>query len=1306
MKRLSILIVLFGLITALPGYGRSGSSLEIVNPVLPGDRPDPSVIKIGNEYWATATSNEWSPLFPIFKSHNLTDWELVSYVFPQGAPSWASHNFWAPEFSYDEKQKKVYVYYTARDKSSGRLSCAVAVAETPMGPFKDLGPLVAQEAGSIDAFEARDENGKLYLLWKEDGNSRGLPTPMWAQEISEDRKKLIGEPHALFQNDIPWEEGLVEGICVFKKNGYFYATYSAASCCDKNCNYKTGVARSKTLLGNWEKYERNPILADNAEWRCPGHGTIVEYGGEEYYLYHAYNRKGSVYVGREGILEKVYWTEDGWPYFKNNAGYERKNASLDFTDTFSGKSLAPIWQWRVTQKIKYTTGQRGLVLNASRENKDLGSLLVQPIKSLNFVLAGTIDLSFTDAAGGIALIGGAHNGFGAPLAGMGISASTNKIEVWKTVDGKTELLASSPHEMKKEVIVRMSVKDGYLLTFSYDKPDGTAEVLITDADASPYVPWGMGFRIGLTAKGENKRKVNFKKVELRNIPVPEKNDYAYRDVPFSHVSFTDRFWSGRIKTIKDVTVPFAFRKCEETGRVDNFAIAGRLKEGQYKSPYPFDDTDVYKIMEGAAYLLAVQPDKELDAYLDSLIFLIGKAQEPDGYLYTNRTISNPLHPWAGKVRWEGERDNSHELYNAGHMYEAAVAHYVATGKRSFLDIAIKNADFLCDTFGPEEGKLTIAPGHQEVELALVKLYRVTGNERYPDLSRFFLEARGRYDKYDKNSTDQFRNGSYWQDHLPVIRQEEALGHAVRAGYMYSAMADIAALKKEDAYLNAVDKLWNNVVSKKMYITGGIGSTRHGEAFGKNYELPNSTAYCETCAAIANCMWNHRMFLLHGDSKYADVLERSLYNGVLSGIDLGGDKFFYPNVLTCDKEGSRRSEWFDCSCCPSNLARFIPSVPGYVYATSDKGIYVNLYGSNEARIPLRSGNHVKIKQETDYPWEGAVKLLITPEKTEAFDLLLRIPGWVDNRPVPSDLYTYTSPSGTKPRILVNGKPMEYRLEKGYAILSGVWKPEDRIELLLPMETKTVKAHDSVSADRGFVSVERGPIVYCGEFADNSGEVLNTILSDNTNFKVKASPSLFDGVNLLEGPAAKMVSKDNYKTIETEPTLLTLIPYYARSHRGKGEMTVWFPTDGNKIRQTLVDLGRITDKIAIGSEDSERTHRLKGKNTNSGGENTWRDATDGGWFSYEVAVDPEQPMELVVTYSSTDGGNREFDILVNNKKIAEQKLRAETFSAWIEKVYSIPPGMTKGKKKIEVKLQALPGMIAGGVFGLRVQRILTE
>lgn len=492
------------------------ASQSVVNPVLPGDRPDPTVVKIGDTYWASATSNEWSPLFPIFKSTDLLNWELVTYVFPEGAPDWARNNFWAPELAYDEKQKKIYAYYTARDKESDRLSVAVASASNPEGPYIDHGPLVAQEAGSIDAFEARDKDGKIYVLWKEDGNSRGLPTPVWAQQINEDRTRLLGQKHELFRNDEEWEGNLVEGVSIFSKGDYLYATYSAGACCDKKCNYKTGVARAKNLLGPWEKNPQNPVLQDNNDWKCAGHGTVVEKNGNHYLLYHAYSTDGSVFVGREGVLEKMEWNKDEWPVFTNKAPYNRPKESVNFTDTFT-EDLNPLWQWRVTQNIDYKTGEKGLLLGASRENNDLGSLLVQPSKSPDYEMQATVDLSQTGekAEGGLALVGAAHNGFGAPVAAMGISAGNQKVKVWQTIEGKTEILKEAQVGNNDQVDLKMEVSDGHEITYSW-KDGENWQVLVEDKDASHLVPWGMGFRLGLVAKGDPTHFVNIRQVTLKN----------------------------------------------------------------------------------------------------------------------------------------------------------------------------------------------------------------------------------------------------------------------------------------------------------------------------------------------------------------------------------------------------------------------------------------------------------------------------------------------------------------------------------------------------------------------------------------------------------------------------------------------------------------------------------------------------------------------------------------------------------------------------------------------------------------------
>ena len=382
-------------------------------------------------------------------------------------------------------------------------------------------------------------------------------------------------------------------------------------------------------------------------------------------------------------------------------------------------------------------------------------------------------------------------------------------------------------------------------------------------------------------------------------------DYPIQPVAFTEVKMTDQFWRGRMETNRAVTIRHVFDKIEETGRIDNFAIAGGLKEGEQQGIYPFDDSDVFKTIEGASYALMVNSDPELEAYLDSVITIIGAAQEEDGYLYTVRTNkADRLRRWFGDERWE-KLDGSHELYNAGHLFEAAAAHYQATGKRNLLDIAVKVADMVDRTFGP--GKLRKPPGHQVIEMGLAKLYRVTGEQRYLDLAKFFLDMRG------KPLDGRELRGEYNQDHKPVLEQDEAVGHAVRAGYMYAGMADVAALSNDRSYVKAIDRLWGNVVGKKLYLTGGLGSRGGNEGFSGNYDLPNMSAYNETCASIANVYWNHRLFLLHGAAKYIDVMERTLYNALLSGISLQGKQFFYPNPLASVGQ-HERAEWFGCPCC--------------------------------------------------------------------------------------------------------------------------------------------------------------------------------------------------------------------------------------------------------------------------------------------------------------------------------------------------------------------------------------------------------
>jgi hypothetical protein len=618
----------------------------------------------------------------------------------------------------------------------------------------------------------------------------------------------------------------------------------------------------------------------------------------------------------------------------------------------------------------------------------------------------------------------------------------------------------------------------------------------------------------------------------------ETRDYAVRPVPFTAVKVDDAFWAPRLETNRTVTVPFDFAKCEETGRIDNFAKAGGLMEGPHKG-IPFDDSDVFKVVEGAAYSLSTHPDPKLDKYLDDLIAKFAAAQEPDGYLYTARTIDPKTQPgFIGPTRWSNLR-TSHELYNVGHMYEAAVAHFLATGKRNLLDVAIKNADLVCKVFGPAPDQRKDPPGHQEIEIGLARLYRVTGEQKYLDAAKFFLDQRGR-------ANGRALYGLYCQDHKPVVEQEEAVGHAVRAGYLYAGMADVAALTGDREYVAAIDRIWQNVVGKKLYLTGGIGARHSGEAFGNDYELPNASAYNETCAAIANAMWNHRMFLLHADARYIDVLERTIYNGFLSGVAFSGDKFFYPNPLA---SGGRyeRSPWFGCSCCPSNVVRFLPSIPGYMYAVDKDSLYVNLYAAATAKVDLGQ-TAVAVRQETRYPWDGAVRLTIDPKDETDFTLRMRVPGWARNEVVPSDLYRYDDELTPQVSLSVNGEAVEMKLEKGFACISRRWKAGDVVELSLPMPVRRVVAHEAIAENRDCFAIERGPLVYCAEGADNDGRVLSRILPGELEFTVGSNPST---ATLPGVVAIQMRSKESRET-------LMLVPYYAWANRGPNEMNVWFRT----------------------------------------------------------------------------------------------------------------------------------------------------
>lgn len=620
------------------------------------------------------------------------------------------------------------------------------------------------------------------------------------------------------------------------------------------------------------------------------------------------------------------------------------------------------------------------------------------------------------------------------------------------------------------------------------------------------------------------------------------NDYPIKPIPFTQVTISDRFWRPRIHTAATVTVPYDFQQCEDTGRIANFDKAAGALPGAHEGIF-YDDSDVFKVVEGAAYALQVAPDAALEAYVDSLIAKFAAAQEADGYLYTARTI-HPQDPdeRCGPTRWSNLAVN-HELYNVGHMYEAAVAWYEATGKRNFLEVALKNAELIDAVFG--EGKLRDVPGHQQIELGLARLYRCTGDAKFLRLAKFFLDERGQAEHRELY-------GAYCQDHLPVIEQREAVGHAVRAGYQYAAMTDIASLCQDADYAAAVLALWDDVVSKKLSLTGGVGARHEGEAFGDAYELPNLTAYNETCAAQASIYWNQRLFLLTGESKYVDVLERTLYNGFLSGVGMDGRSFFYVNPLACDGEyrfnreaHMTRRPWYGTACCPTNVVRLLPALAGYVYARRDDQLYVNLYAAGHAQAQL-AGGAIGIEQRTRYPWDGAISIEVTAEQATDFTLKLRIPGYALGQPVPSDLYTSLSEETNSIQLSVDDEEMPLEMEAGYATVARRWQGTTRVTLRLPITARRVIAHAAVEELRDQVALERGPLVYALESADNPGRVLELALADDSALQAEHRADLLGGITTLRGRALDVAGR----TVD-----FTAIPYFAWGHRGDGQMNTW-------------------------------------------------------------------------------------------------------------------------------------------------------
>lgn len=619
----------------------------------------------------------------------------------------------------------------------------------------------------------------------------------------------------------------------------------------------------------------------------------------------------------------------------------------------------------------------------------------------------------------------------------------------------------------------------------------------------------------------------------------------YQNVSFSQVKITDDFWKPKMEKVTLVTIPVCIDQTEvKTPRIHNFEIAAGKKKGKFQGLF-YDDSDVYKALEAIAYSLKNHPDAALEKKADEWIELIEGAQLPDGYIDTYYSLQFPDKRWTDM--------SMHEDYNGGHLIEAAVAYYAATGKRKLLDVAIRFANYFNSLFGP--GKRDWVTGHQELELALVKLYKVTNQEKYLKLADWLLSERGHKKAVGYTWTD-WKDTAYAQDVKPVKEQKEITGHAVRAMYMYTGAADVAALTGDEGYMHAMKDVWEDVVYRNMYITGGIGSSGGNEGFSIDYDLPNENAYCETCASVGMVLWNQRMGMLTGESKYVDVLEKSLYNGALDGISLAGDKFFYGNVLASMGRQARR-DWFGTACCPANIARLIESLGNYIYGVDEQNIWVNLFVGSHTKMAV-AGQEVALSQQTEYPWDGRISLTLNPEKKAGFGLRIRIPGWVEGTAVPGNLYHFEN-SQQKPDLglLVNGKKVAYKMDRGYLVIDRVWEKGDKVSLDLPMDIKRVISRPEVKSNIERVAIQRGPLIYCLEGTDNTGKVVNIVLPASAKLTAGKKTVLSENVVSIQAEATVLKVSASGENVQAEKKQITAVPYYVWNNRGAGQMLVWLP-----------------------------------------------------------------------------------------------------------------------------------------------------
>ena len=624
-------------------------------------------------------------------------------------------------------------------------------------------------------------------------------------------------------------------------------------------------------------------------------------------------------------------------------------------------------------------------------------------------------------------------------------------------------------------------------------------------------------------------------------------------VSFSKVNITDNFWKPKIDNVATKTLEACIYQTEtKTARIRNFEKVAR-NDGEKHEGIFYDDSDVYKALEAMSYSLKNHPSPQMAKKCDEWVDKIAAAQQPDGYLNTMYTLNEPQNRYSDM--------SMHEDYNCGHMIEAAVAYYNATGKRKLLDVAIKWADHFDLLFGPS--KKHWVTGHQELELALVKLFKVTNNQKYLKLAEWLLSERGH--RYAKGYTwTDWKDTAYAQDILPVKDQTQITGHAVRAMYMYTGAADVAAYTGDEGYMKAMKTVWEDVVHRNMYITGGIGSAGSNEGFSNDYDLPNEQAYCETCASVGMVFWNQRMNALTGDSKYMDVLERSLYNGALDGLSLSGDRFFYGNPLASRGQHARR-EWFGTACCPANIARLVVSLGDYIYAKNDNNVWINLFVGSDAVIKMGK-NDVAVRMETNYPLDGKIKLNIDPVIKGKFKLHIRVPAWYKDKIVPGDLYRSVGDGAhsLELSLKMNGKPATYSYENGYALIEAEWKKGDMVEIDFPMEVRKIVAKDSLKQNNSRIAIQRGPLVYCIEGADNDNKAWNIVVPENTSFTAIPFKVLTENVIALQAELPVLTVNENGTEVKTERKKITAIPYYTWANRGKNEMQLWLPTKISNIK----------------------------------------------------------------------------------------------------------------------------------------------